>query len=431
MSKSVLVVGCGVFGLSTALELVKKGYKVTAIDAYEPPSLWSAATDYNKIIRTEYSDMCYTKMSIEAVKLWRSDPMFEGIYNECGRCMVTPLSHDGRRKFEKKALELLNTLGEGLKVKFYEGGLGLAKDFEFLKYNSLADSSQTSFNPEAGLAHSANACAAVYRKCKLLGVEFQFGDSGRAIGVETVNGISKVRCQDGSTHTADQIIIACGASTANVLDLKNQQSATGLFVTHIKLTSKEYEFYKNIPILFDAEMGYFFPPDPETKLLKIALPGSGATNIIENPHKRGTTISLPRYKNLNPSDTMPLKCVKEAKQILAKYCPDLAYHDFIGSKTCWIADTQDSHFIIDKVPESNNLYVATGDSGHGFKFLPNIGKYIVSKLEGTLDKELDEFWKWKPATEGFDPFKCDWRIVSDFPDLKDINWTSDALSSKL
>lgn len=426
---SVLIVGCGVFGLSTALELAEKGYKVTAIDAYPVPSPWSAANDYNKIIRTEYNDMIYTKLSVEAVKLWRSDPKFKNTYSECGRVLITPELQEGRKKFEMDGIRNLQAIkGEGTRIEFFKGADKLSEKFPELSLNSVDEDVELKWNPEGGLGHAANSLKAVYQAAKAKGVKFVFGAKGEAQKIIIKDNQEFVETKDGSRYTADKIIISSGASSGKLIDLKQQQAATGLFVTHIKLTKEEYQKYKNLPIVFDSEMGYFFPPDPATRVLKIALAGSGASNYVEDPFNPSQQKSFPRYKLQNPKDTMPSTGVVEAKKLLAKYVPELAYHNLFDHKACWIADTSDSHFIIDKVPAYNRVFVASGDSGHGFKLLPNIGKYIVQKLENTLEPTLADMWRWKEDKEAFDPKNCSWRVVNDDLDFKQVDWLQDRAS---
>lgn len=423
--KTVLIVGCGIFGLASALDFAKAGYKVTAIDAYEPPSPWSASCDYNKIIRGEYDLEEYTKLSIEAIEMWKNEPKFRGIYKDCGRVMITPTEYKARREFERRGIENLQKQGKALDIEYFDGGEELAKKFSFLKYNGLQKGEQSKFNPYGGLGHSSNAMVAVYKEAKELGVQFVFGDDGHAVGVEHGDGNKVVIVtKSGLKCTAGTVIVSLGSNTGRLLDLKGQQSATGLFVTFIKLTNAEYEKYKDCSILFDAKMGYFFPPDPETKLLKVALPGSGTCHNVHDPHAAASEdrkISLPRFKNLNPADTMPLHGELEAKLLLAKYVPELAYHKLLHSKICWIGDTGDSNFIIDRVPGFSNLFVASGDSGHAFKFLPNIGKYILKRVTGQLDPVLAHLWRWKNGT-GFDPAKCSWRVLSEYPDVSEIDF---------
>lgn len=425
--KSILIVGCGIFGLASALEFAQKGYKVTAIDKYEPPSPWSAACDYNKIVRGEYDNDVYAELSVEAIELWKNDPKFKGIYNGCGRVMVTPVEYKDRQEFERKGIENLQKLGKSLDIEYFKGGEKLSSRFPFLKYNGLRNYEESKFNSYGGLAHSSNAMIVVYKEAQKLGVKFIFGDDGFATGVETDDNTGKavIVTKSGLKYSSDKIIVGLGANTGNIVNLQNQQSATGLFVTFIKLTNKEFEKYKDCPVLFDAEMGYFFPPDPETKLLKVALPGCGISNFINDPHSINNKISLPRFKNLNPNDTIPITGERQAKLLLSKYIPELAYHELIGSKICWIGDTQDSNFIIDIVPGYSNLFVASGDSGHAFKFLPNIGKYIYQRVTGQLNSTLTKMWSWKESN-GFDPSKCSWRVSSYYPNISEVDFLKEA-----
>lgn len=51
-------------------------------------------------------------------------------------------------------------------------------------------------------------------------------------------------------------------------------------------------------------------------------------------------------------------------------------------------------FIVTYHPAHPNLFLATGGSGHAFKFFPVIGDKVVDGLEGKLDPELKELWAW-------------------------------------
>ncbi len=48
-------------------------------------------------------------------------------------------------------------------------------------------------------------------------------------------------------------------------------------------------------------------------------------------------------------------------------------------------------------PHCPNLYLATGGSFHGWKFLPIIGKYVVLMLRGELDDEMKGRWDWEKS----------------------------------
>lgn len=60
-------------------------------------------------------------------------------------------------------------------------------------------------------------------------------------------------------------------------------------------------------------------------------------------------------------------------------------------------------FLISHHPHCSNLFLATGGSGHGFKFFPVIGQKIVQCIEGKLDPGLAELWRWREGeVEGED-----------------------------
>jgi sarcosine oxidase / L-pipecolate oxidase len=57
---TILIVGAGTIGLSTALHLTDQGYKnITVIDREIVPSVYSAGNDLNKIVRADYEDHFY------------------------------------------------------------------------------------------------------------------------------------------------------------------------------------------------------------------------------------------------------------------------------------------------------------------------------------------------------------------------------------
>jgi sarcosine oxidase/L-pipecolate oxidase len=62
-----------------------------------------------------------------------------------------------------------------------------------------------------------------------------------------------------------------------------------------------------------------------------------------------------------------------------------------------VTPTQD--FIITPHPHCQNLYLATGGSFHGWKFMPIIGRYVLEMLDGTLDPELAKRWAWDRKNE--------------------------------
>lgn len=79
---SVVIVGAGELGATTALELLKSGHysTITILDrSKEFPALDAASTDINKVVRFDYTDPDYAKLARECVRRW-SAPEWEGVY---------------------------------------------------------------------------------------------------------------------------------------------------------------------------------------------------------------------------------------------------------------------------------------------------------------------------------------------------------------
>lgn len=53
-ASDILIVGCGVYGITAALALHGRGFSVTVIDPGPVPHPLAASTDVSKVVRMEY-----------------------------------------------------------------------------------------------------------------------------------------------------------------------------------------------------------------------------------------------------------------------------------------------------------------------------------------------------------------------------------------
>lgn len=271
------------------------------------------------------------------------------------------------------------------------------------------------FNRIAGYAHSADALRGIWEHCVNRGVKFIMGESaGKAVellyaddaafvssstgsGPQTGKGQGRcvgVQTADGKYHRADLTICALGAYGASLLpSLGRFVVARCWSVAHVQLTEAETDYLRGIPTTNVRDLGFFFEPDPKTRLFKLCPLGTGYTNTGADG------ISLPPPDRLPPpQDYIPLEDERKLRQLLRETFPWMAERPFVEQKLCWFADTADSEYCIDFVPGTEqSLVVLSGDSGHGFKMMPSFGKWVVDLLSN--QQQRLSRWQWRQTDD--------------------------------
>ncbi|CCG80778.1 Putative uncharacterized protein [Taphrina deformans PYCC 5710] len=396
-----LIIGCGVFGLTTGLTLSKRDpqCRITMIDRYEPPVPDGASVDTSRIIRADYGDRVYAELAREAQRHWRTDPDLKKAYHECGMLLNTAddLCEPG---YLEKCIE--NVKGLGIDVEELQGaalmekvlgcGPGEARDCSLRGY----------LNPVSGFADSGMGIEILYARAKerdnihfhfeeVIGLSYAPRSDGAArravVGAEMVSGRKVVR---------DTTILASGAW--QLPDLPVPSVATGQAIGYIDLTEEEVQKYSSMPITINFCTGWFCIP-PYKGHLKVARHAEGYLNTSTLTDRDGNTrvLSVPRTSVTHGNQQVPDEGQAALREGLRTYLPELADRPFSNTRVCWYTDTPLSDFIIDWYPQVDKLFVATGGSGHGYKFLPILGDLIVSVLDGTVNPELRKKWSFEEA----------------------------------
>ena len=72
-----------------------------------------------------------------------------------------------------------------------------------------------------------------------------------------------------------------------------------------------------------------------------------------------------------------------------------------GSRACFYNDTWDADFYITRHPQVEGLTIATGGSGHAFKFTPVLGKVTADVIEGKQNRYAERFaWRSRGESPG-------------------------------
>ncbi|KAL2438535.1 L-saccharopine oxidase [Exophiala dermatitidis] len=390
---SILIVGTGTFGLSTAVHLARRGFtNIQCLDRYPYPSPDSAGYDINKIIGMRNDTPLTARVSREALAGWR-EPLFQSVWHEVG--LITAATNEEAVNYCRWAYQSWIDCGEGDNVKWLE----TKEDFKTL-VPQMRDGTLPNwrgfFHKRAGWAHAKDALKIMGDEAARLGVKFATGKSAtmKSLLLDEHQQAVGIIAEDGTRWIADRIVLCTGAWSDSLLDTKGQLEAKCWTLAHIQLTPKEREEFKGIPVVMNLEEGFFFEPSTDGQI-KICNEFPGFTHNVTLPDGRQT--SEPRSHAQNPSDSIPHQSRKEIRQFLAKTVPQFKDRPFVTEKVCWCTDTNDRNWLLDVHPAHPRLMVATGDSGVAFKMLPVMGKYISDLVEGiSLDPMLQQAWKWRP-----------------------------------
>lgn len=402
---SVLIVGAGIFGASTAyhLALTSPTTSVTVLDRTPYPPSPAASTDINKIIRADYSSRFYADLAYEAIDAWQTWPELRAFYHRTGWVMLDEAGSD---------------LAERIRKVFRDRGHDPTSDVPLDEIGNkerwggvLAGTKTEGFrdaywNPEAGWCEAAHATAAVMDAAVERGVKYECGDVERLV-LGAKGGVRGVRTRDGRIHTADRIVLATGAWTSSLmttvedeLDIpeddrfERQATAAGVCVAHYKMSQEEMHELAPVPVVVYGENGEAIPPPSENQLLKFTNANT-FTNTVTTPTGRKISVPLDRDQRV-----VSKRLQRETQDIMmSRVMPRFTRDKPVDYwRLCWDVYTPSQDWLLDKHPHPRlqNLYFAIGGSFHSYKFLPTAGKYMVDVLSGAGNgEEKDKAWSWK------------------------------------
>lgn len=373
----VIVVGAGIFGVTTAIELRQRGFRVALLDPGPLPHPLAASTDISKAVRMDYgADEYYMSMGEAARQGWLTwnETLFpRPLYHEVGMLFLnsTPMSPHSYEYESYQMLQRRRHQPERLNAS------DIASQFPAWREGVFVDGY---LNRQAGYAESGLVVETLLRAAVAMGVVLNAGTSvvrflfskSRATGVLT---------QQGETVSADHIVVAAGAWTPLLLpELAPVMFAVGQPVFHLQVPKPAF-FQPPHFTVFAADISqtgwYGFPYHPQAQIVKIANHGVG--------------------RRVNPAQDIRQVSSEEIqflRSFLTESLPMLAEAPIVYTRLCLYCDTLDEHFWIDRHPGYAGLTVSAGGSGHAFKFAPLLGALTADSVEGKPNLYRERF-RWR------------------------------------
>lgn len=368
----VVVVGAGAFGGWTALSLRERGLKVLSVDAYGPANPRAASGGETRSIRSGYGDEAvYSVWAAKALEMWNTRQA------EFGRTLLYPNAR----------LELAN--------RWLPGMLAQRKIFDQLKipYEILDRSQlrvrypQMNFDDVEFAFIETTSAAVIKAREAMIVVSEVFQKKGgefriaRAMpGAAQGRRLLSLDAGPGETISGGQFVFACGPWSGKTLP--------GVMGPRLSVTRSEY-YYWGVP---PGDDRFSWPKQPAwhdhvrggygfgslERGLKFAPDGAG--RIPQDPD---TAERLP-----NPM------LLKIGRDYIGHRFPDMRDAPIVETRVCNFEIMANDDFVIDRHPDYDNVWIATGGGGHGFKHGPLVGEYVADRVMGraSFDPAADKLF---------------------------------------
>jgi sarcosine oxidase len=355
----IVVAGAGVFGAWTAWHLARAGKSVLLLDAWGPGHARSSSGGESRIIRMGYgADAIYTAMAQRSLALWQD------LFRQTGQ----PLFHRTgvlwlARESDAYSAATRRTLeGAGVPMEILTAP-ELSKRYPQIRLSGLHD--HAIFEPESGALMARRAVAAVVEDARRCGVEY----ATEAIESPAGRGqLASVRTVSGQSIRAAAFVFACGPWLPKLFP--------ELLGERIRASRQEVFFFAppagdrrfappELPVWIDftEPRGPYGFPDLEGRGCKLAFDRHGGRFDPDWGDRRIGDLS-----------------VKEARDFMVERFPALAGAPLTEFRVCQYENTSNGDFLIDRHPDFENVWLAGGGSGHGFKHGPAVGEDLSARI---------------------------------------------------
>jgi len=367
---NLAVIGAGAFGGWTALHLLERGARVTLLDAWGPGNSRSSSGGETRVMRGTYGpDQPYTEMAARALHLWAK---YERRWKRqfLHRSGVLWMASGQDDSFERGSMASLRSA----KIKYQElSTVRMRKRWPQINFEGIEWGIH---EPECGYLDARASCQAVVDAFLAAGGTYrQDAVAGDDLETGTKHG---VRLTSGSRLKADIYVFACGPWLGKLFP--------GVIGDLVRPTKQDVFFFgipagdsrfddQHLPVWADRRGSF-----------RYGIPGSDRRGFKVADDTRG-----PLFDPTNGDRTVSQETLAEIREYIAYRFPALKGAPLIETRVCQYEQTPDSHFIIDRHPAMENVWLLGGGSGHGFKHGPAIGEMMAELI--LKDREPAAIWR--------------------------------------
>ncbi|WP_432993763.1 FAD-dependent oxidoreductase [Dactylosporangium sp. CA-233914] len=347
----VVVVGGGAMGSAAAWQLARRGVGVTLLERFAAGHANGASHGASRIFRLSYPDAVHIRLAREAERLWRELEHVTG----ARLLTVTGGVDHGDHPY-------LRELADGLAAAGVPHRW-LTPPEAAERWPGIRFDTRALFHPDSGRLHADRAVAALQDAAAALGATVRHSTPVTAI---EVLGDDKVLVHtDGGTYSARRVVAAVSAWASKLLG--------GLVpLPPLRVTQEQpAHFAAREPEAGWPSFGHRFAEGSAAAaefyggIYGLATPGEG---IKVGFHGVGPEAD-PDHRDFTPEPGQLAALREYARRWLPGVDPD----EF-APISCTYTTTPDANFVLDR---HGPVVVATGFSGHGFKFVPAVGRVLA------------------------------------------------------
>ena len=366
----IAVIGAGAFGGWTALQLQESEARVTLLDAWGPGNSRASSGGETRVMRGTYGpDQPYTEMAARALKLWTK---YERRWKQqfLHRTGVLWMATARDDVFERGSVKMLRSA----KIKFQElSSTQMTKRWPQVNFEGIE---WGIFEPECGYLDARASCQAVVDAFVREGGKYE-PLAVLADGLEDEK-LRSVTLSDGSRLKADGYVFACGPWLGKMFPrtVGNLVQATKQDIFFFGTPAGDNRFSaEHLPVWAD-HLGRF----------RYGIPGRDRRGFKIADDTRG-----PVFDPTNDERVVDPETLKDIRDYIAFRFPALKRAPLIETRVCQYEQTPDSHFIIDRHPTNENMWMVGGGSGHGFKHGPAVGEMMAELI--LKNREPEAMWR--------------------------------------
>lgn len=365
----VIVIGAGSMGMAAGYFLAKSGKSTLLLDSFNPPHNKGSHHGDTRIIRYAYGEGAeYVPLALKAQELWNDLEIESGkrLFLQTGVLNVGPEKSDFIQNIisSSKTYSLPLDVLDSSEVNSRWPGISLSTEYIGC------------FEPTSGVL-KCEECIEAYRELAIKhGAEILTNSRVKEVDIQD-NRVT-IRTEN-QTFQANSLIVSAGAWSGELLS----QLDLNLPLEPVRKTFAWFEADEN---LYNHKHFPAFAFET-TQGLHYGFPSIDGAGLKVGRHDGGEKINpdnaIPGFGEL-PEDEADL--VQFLNAFMPKN-PKLKY-----GKTCIYTLTPDEDFIIDLHPNYPNVAIASGFSGHGFKFSSAVGQVLAELIiAGKTEQDISLF----------------------------------------